>query len=101
MGVAVGPDLAFFCPVRPAPVYPRTSRKLGEEGTVILNVEWNQEGKITLASVKKSSGFSRLDHAALTAIEKWRCNPAERDGVPVRAVGVQPFSFQLQDDLHP
>lgn len=96
--VAVRSDLAFFCPVHPAPVYPRISRKLGEEGTVMLNVEWNQKGRITLARVQKSSGYSRLDQAALAAIDSWRCNPAEQDGVPVRAVAVQPFSFQLQED---
>lgn len=94
----MGSDLAIFCPVRPGPVYPRISRKLGEEGTVILDVEWNQEGRITLARVKKSSGFSRLDQAALAAIDSWRCNPAEQDGVPIRAVAVQLFSFQLQED---
>lgn len=97
-GVAVGSDLAFFCPVRPAPVYPQVSRRMGEEGIVILDVEWDQEGRITSSRVQSSSGFRRLDQAALAAIESWRCNPAKQDGVPVSAIAVQPFSFQLHED---
>lgn len=96
-GVAVGSDLAFFCPVRPALVYPRISRNMGEEGIVILHVEWDQKGQITSSRVQGSSGFRRLDDAVLTAINGWRCM-AKQGGVPVRAVAVQPFRFQLQEE---
>lgn len=96
-GIAVGSDLAFFCSVRPALVYPRISRKMGEEGIVILHVEWDQKGQITSSRVQRSSGFRRLDDAALTAINGWRCM-AKQGGVPVRAVAVQPFRFQLQEE---
>lgn len=97
-GVAVGSDLAFFCPVRSAPVYPQISRKMGEEGTVLLRVEWDQEGRITSSRVQQSSGFRRLDEAALDALNRWRCNPAKQDGLPVRATAVQAFSFALEDE---
>lgn len=97
-GMAVGTDLAFFCPVRPAPVYPQISRKMGEEGTVLLRVEWDPGGQITSSRVQKSSGFGRLDEAALAAIRRWRCHFANQDGLPVRAVAVQPFSFGLEDE---
>lgn len=97
-GVTVGAELAFFCPLRPAPVYPQVSRKMGEEGTVILHVEWDQEGQITSSRVRTSSGFRRLDEAALAAIHNWRCNPAKQDGLPVRAMAVQAFRFQLQEE---
>lgn len=97
-GVAMGGELSFFCPVRPTLIYPHVSRKMGEEGTVILHVEWDQEGQITSSRVQRSSGFRRLDEAALTTIHNWRCNPARQDGVPVRAVAVQPFRFQLHEE---
>ena len=97
-GVTVGADLAFFCPARPAPVYPQISRKMGEEGTVLLRVEWDRGGKMTSSRVLKSSGFRRLDEAALAAMSRWRCNPAIQDGLPVRAVTVQPFSFGLEEE---
>lgn len=97
-GVTLGAATAFFCPVRPAPVYPRVSRKMGEEGTVLLRVEWGPDGKIASRRVQKSSGFSRLDEAALAAIARWRCHPATQDGAPVSAVVLQPFSFGLEDE---
>lgn len=96
-GVTVRSELSFFCPVRPAPVYPQISRKMGEEGMVILHVEWDEKGQITSTSVSTSSGFRRLDDAALAAMHTWRCNPAKQQGLPVRATTVQPFSFRLQE----
>jgi protein TonB len=48
--------------------------------------------------VVNSSGFKRLDEAAMTAVKTWRCNPPVRNGQPVRAVALQPFNFVLQGD---
>ena len=48
------------------------------------------------ARIEKSSGAQRLDEAALAAVRVWRCNPARRDGKPVRAIALQPFDFILQ-----
>jgi protein TonB len=48
------------------------------------------------ARVATPSGFARLDEAALAAVRRWRCTPAQRDGRPVRAVAMQPFKFELR-----
>jgi protein TonB len=89
-------DLAVVCPQRNPPVYPAISRRLGEEGKVVLRVELNERGQIDRSAIKTSSGYARLDEAALTAIRHWRCNPALREGTPVRAVALQPFNFVLE-----
>jgi protein TonB len=89
-------ELSVSCPVRTAPVYPTLARRMGEEGEVVLRVELNEDGQIASARVATSSGFRRLDEAALAAIKNWRCNAAQREGQPVRAVAIQPFKFALE-----
>lgn len=89
-------ELALACPERTAPAYPRLSRRLGETGLVVLRVELDETGRVVAAQVKRSSGSPRLDAAALTAVRSWRCQPARRDGQPVRAVATQPFNFTLE-----
>lgn len=94
--VSLGSELAVACPERSAPAYPPLSRRQGEEGKVVLRVELDEQGNVSAARVAASSGFARLDEAALAAVKTWRCNPARRDGQPVRAVALQPFKFVLQ-----
>jgi protein TonB len=94
--IALGSELAVACPERTPPAYPTFSRRMGEEGTVILRVELDEAGVVAHARVQTSSGFARLDEAALDAVRTWRCTPARRDGQPVRAVALQPFKFILQ-----
>jgi protein TonB len=94
--VTLGNELAVSCPERSAPAYPPQSRRLGEEGKVVLRVELDEQGAVSAAQVSAGSGFSRLDEAALAAVRRWRCTPASRDGRPVRAVALQPFRFVLQ-----
>ncbi len=98
---AVGPvvlatELAVSCPGRSAPDYPLLSRRLGEVGTAVVRVELDEQGRVNAARVASGSGFGRLDAAALDAVRTWRCNPAQRDGRPVRAVALQAFKFVLQ-----
>ncbi|MBP9653886.1 MAG: energy transducer TonB [Rhodocyclaceae bacterium] len=94
--VSLGTELAVACPERSAPAYPPLSRRQGEEGKVVLRVELDEQGNVSAARVATSSGFARLDEAALAAVKAWRCTPARRDGQPVRAVAMQPFKFVLQ-----
>ena len=61
---------------RPAPPYPMESLKRKEQGTVVLHLEVDNTGRITLGEIKESSGFSRLDRAALDYVLKhWLINP--------------------------
>jgi protein TonB len=94
--VALATELSVACPERAAPAYPPRSRRLGEEGTVILRVELSEAGTVGAVRVKTSSGFPRLDEAALAAVRGWRCSPARRNGQAVAATALQPFKFVLQ-----
>ncbi len=94
--VTLGAELAVSCAERTAPAYPPLSRRMSETGTTVLRVELDEQGGVSSARVATGSGFDRLDAAALAAVKTWRCNPAQRNGQPVRAVALQPFKFVLQ-----
>lgn len=93
--VTLSSELSVACPERSAPAYPAQSRRLGETGLVVLRVELNEAGHVALARVDRSSGYARLDEAALSAVRTWRCTPAIRNGRPVHAIALQPFNFIL------
>lgn len=94
--VTLSGELSVTCPERRPPAYPPLSRRLGEEGKVVLRVELDEQGSVSAARIATASGFARLDEAALAAVKTWRCTPARRDGQPVRAVALQPFKFVLE-----
>lgn len=94
--VALGGELSVVCPERRAPAYPPMSRRLGETGKVVLRVTLNAQGRVAKATVNQSSGFNRLDEAALAAVREWRCTPAQRNGQAVEATALQPFNFVLE-----
>jgi protein TonB len=94
--VALASELSVACPQRSAPTYPTMSRRQGEVGLVVLRVELSETGQVATAKVQTSSGFDRLDEAALAAVRTWHCNPATRNGQAVRATALQPFNFVIQ-----
>lgn len=81
----------------PAPAYPATSRRLGEEGRVILEVRVSADGAPLAVAVNKSSGWPRLDEAALATVRHWRFMPARLGDKAVIASVLVPLSFSLDD----
>jgi len=65
----------------PAPPYPRMSRRMGEQGTVVIRVFINTEGRAEKAEIRTSSGYGRLDDTALETVKRWRYVPGTRAGV--------------------
>ena len=96
--VTLSSELSVACPELNAPAYPALSRRLGEEGKLMLRVELDEKGHVNVVQVIDSSGFKRLDEAAMAAVKTWRCNPPVRNGQPARAIALQPFNFVLQGD---
>ena len=94
--VTLSSELSVSCPKLTAPTYPAISRRMGEEGKLVLRVELDESGHIDEAQVIDSSGYARLDNAALEAVKNWQCRPSMRNGQPVRAIALQPFNFVLQ-----
>lgn len=94
--VTLTSELSVSCPKLSAPVYPSISRRMGEEGKLVLRVELDENGRVDTVVVVDSSGYSRLDDAAMAAVKDWQCEPPLRDGLPIRAIALQPFNFVLQ-----
>lgn len=79
----------------PAPSYPPVSRRMREEGRVLLDVHILPNGSVGEIKLRESSGFRRLDDAALSAVRNWRYVPATRGGQPIAFWYVQPVVFSL------
>jgi len=78
------------------PRYPMESRRKKEQGTVLLRLLIGTDGRVEDAAIAQSSGFERLDQAALQAARSWRWQPMTRDGQPVEVRGVMPIPFVLR-----
>jgi periplasmic protein TonB len=81
----------------PAPQYPALSRRLGEQGKVMLDVYILPDGSVGEIKLNRSSGFPRLDNAALQAVKNWKYVPAKRGDKPIPFWYVQPVSFVLNN----
>lgn len=79
----------------PAPPYPRQSKRLGEQGTVIIRVLITPEGRAEKAEIRTSSGFLRLDETALSTVQRWRFVPGQRNGAPEAMWFNVPIRFVL------
>lgn len=78
-----------------APQYPLLSRKRKEQGTVWLLLLVSKEGLISELKLKTSSGFTRLDEAALRAVKHWKFQPATRQGQAIDYWYELPVKFSL------
>ncbi len=79
----------------PPPAFPMLSRKLHEEGKVLLLVQVSARGEAGAIQIKQSSGYPRLDDAAISAVRTWRFIPARRGTEPVASSVVVPLVFRL------
>jgi protein TonB len=80
----------------PKPGYPAVSRRLGEEGQVLLRVLVSTQGRPEQIQLLRSSGFPRLDDAAKAAVAQWRFVPARVGSVATAAWVQVPVSFQMR-----
>lgn len=80
----------------PVPQYPPASRRMGEEGRVMLRVYVSAKGRAERVEIKTSSGFDRLDRAAMDAVQDWRFVPARRGDEVVAAWVLVPVSFVMR-----
>ena len=77
--------------LRPSPVYPVESKAAGEHGVVTLKITVNADGRPTAVSVAKSSGFPRLDRAAVES--GWR---SRVKNATAGAQVIAPIRFNLE-----
>jgi protein TonB len=88
-------DAAYLS--NPPPDYPPVSRLRRETGTVVVRVLIGVDGRAQEGHIEKSSGYTRLDDAALTtARDRWRYRPGTRAGTPEAMWFNVPIRFVLE-----
>lgn len=75
--------------------WPIESKRLGEEGTVMVSVRISVTGCATAAAIVGSSGSDMLDDAVLKFYETIDFFPGEVDGKPVESTVTMPVVFKL------
>ena len=80
----------------PKPAYPRLSRRLNEQGQVVIRVFVAADGSPQQGEIKTSSGFDRLDQEALRTVMHWRFVPGQRFGTPEAMWFNVPVNFVLE-----
>jgi len=82
----------------PPPEYPPMSVRRGEQGQVLLKVLIGADGLPQKVELLSSSGFERLDKAALEAAMRWRYVPGKRGGVAEAMWYQVPMVFNLKKE---
>lgn len=81
----------------PAPAYPPLSKRMGEEGKVVLRVFVEPDGRPSQINVSTGSGSPRLDQAALDAVWRWKFVAARRGDEAIAAWVLVPILFNLKN----
>mgnify|MGYP000314182901 FL=1 len=79
----------------PKPTYPRLSRRMNEQGQVVIRVFVAADGSPQQGAIKTSSGYDRLDQEALHTVMRWRFVAGQRLGVPEAMWFNVPVNFVL------
>lgn len=80
----------------PPPEYPSVARRRGYEGTVVLEVLVDREGKVLDLDLFQSSGHNVLDQAAMEAVRGWLFEPARHGEEKVDMWVKVPLTFRLK-----
>ncbi len=81
----------------PAPHYPSLSRRLNEEGLVVLKIQVHADGSVGKITVVEEPGYPRLVKATISAVKKSTFQPALKNGKAVEDTIVLRFRFKLTD----
>ena len=81
----------------PPPPYPPEAERRRLEGTVLLQVLVDVDGRPLEVLVQRSSGHRALDDAARKfVLKRWTFRPALRNGQAVQAIGLVPVKFSMR-----
>ncbi len=76
--------------------YPRASRRAGESGRVLVRVYIDEAGLPRSVTLSQSSGYARLDEAALAAVRGARFRPYTENGRALAGYALIPLIFDLE-----
>jgi protein TonB len=72
------------------------SRRLGEQGTVMLRVLVSEQGRPERVEIVQSSGSARLDEAARLAVQRAQFKPYSEGGAPAAMYATVPVTFEAE-----
>lgn len=78
----------------PHPVYPELAQRAGVQGTVILEVQLDERGRVSEVTVLRGQRFG-LTEAAVAAVSRWRYEPAHLGGRAVPVLMTVTINFEL------
>jgi TonB family protein len=76
------------------PEYSEEARRAGWQGTVVLSLVVDDQGRPQNLKIVRALGFD-LDQKAIEAVEKWKFKPGMKDGKPVSVMATIEVSFRL------
>ena len=79
------------------PKYPKRARKRGYEGTVVLRVLVNRQGRVDDLLIDVSSNHTMLDRAAANSVRKWFFEPGRRGKNKIDMWVKVPVTFKLDE----
>jgi protein TonB len=80
----------------PSPEYPLIARRGGFQGTVVLEVMVDRNGRVGELRVLKSSGYKVLDRAAGESVRDWIFKPATKGNEKIEMWVRVPVCFKLR-----
>lgn len=78
------------------PEYPRRARQLGIEGLIVIEVEVDEEGRVTAVRLRQSLD-EELDRLTVAAAKKWLYEPARLDGHPIASTKIFRLRYALEN----
>ena len=80
---------------RVMPAYPLSKRESGESAQIVAQILVGIDGQPKSVEITQSSGFSDFDNSAISALQKWRFNPARQNGAAVEVKYQVPVRFEI------
>jgi protein TonB len=94
-GSAAGATTAAVLVKGAAARYPTAAMRARQEGWVVVSFTVDPDGKTSDVKVVESQPRHVFDRAAIDAVERYRFNPAMKDGTAVSSVKQQRIEFKL------
>lgn len=89
--------IAGYANYVPKPIYPITSRRNKEEGSVIIKINLDEKGKPLKWEIASSSNYKNLDKEAMAVIGRAKFTPASINGKPAQSVINLKITFSLDN----
>jgi TonB family protein len=85
---------------RKAPLYPSELREAGIEGSVVVSMVIDTNGRVIEARIEKST-HQGFEFAALRAVQEWQFEPGRKGGRQVNTRVSQVLAFKSGNDTAP